>query len=407
MRGEQNEDAGTGGPSTDSVRSTLRLTLTRGLGPILIARLINRFGSAERVADATPEQLAQTPGIGRTLAREIADGVDDAVIEREIAVAASQGATILTLSDARYPPLLRLIPDPPPVLYVRGSFESDDVYGLAVVGTRRCSAYGRDQAGRLSAALAEHGFTIDSGGARGIDTESHRGALRVHGRTVAALGSGLARVYPEENAPLFDRIVSEGQGAVISEFPMETRPSKENFPRRNRIIAGLGLATLVIEAAEHSGALITARVACEDHNRDVMALPGRVDKPHAAGCHRMIREGWARLVTGVADIVETLEGAEYLVEAVRGTPVSRARPHRRPAPERSIIEDDASRSETPLESLSESQRRIVDSLDGDPVELDELAARTGLDIARLQADVTVLQIRGLITRTTSRGVSRR
>jgi len=383
----------------------LRLSMTPGIGPILIARLRERFGSAQAVLETPLTHLQQVQGISAERARAIHAGVDDSAVEAEVREAAERGAAIVTLEDATYPPLLRTIPDPPPILYVRGSIDPADAFGVAIVGTRNCSAYGRDQAGRLSAALAQRGLTIVSGGARGIDTEAHRGAIRGGGRTIVVMGAGLAHHYPPENEPLFESIVRDGRGALVSEFPMRAGPGKENFPRRNRIVSGLSLGTLVIEAGEHSGALITARLACEEHHREVFALPGNVDSPRAAGCHRMIREGWARLITGAADIVEALEGSEHLLAGAMRTA----------APGASLFDpagrDGAGEAGPPPSiarlNLTPSQQRILDSLDGRAVELDELSARTGLPIHTLQADLTILQIRGLIARTGLSAIERR
>ncbi len=392
------------------LRVMLRLSMTPGIGPILIARLRERFGSAQGVLEAPLTHLQQVQGISADKARAIQRGVDESEIDVELAEAAARGATVLSIDDPHYPPLLKSIPDPPPILYVRGSLEPTDVYSIAIVGTRNCSAYGRDQSGRLSAALAQRGLAIISGGARGIDTEAHRGAMRGGGRTLVVMGCGLSHHYPPENESLFESIVGESRGSLVSEFPMRLGPSKENFPRRNRIISGLSLGTLVIEAGDRSGALITARLACEEHHREVFAIPGNVDSPRAAGCHRMIREGWAKLVTGASDILESLEGSEHLVAgAMReagldlGAAESLFAP---PAQDRAATNE---RNPTPIAqlNLTPSQQKILEALDSNAVELDELSARTGLPIHTLQADITVLQIRGLVGKAGISTVERR
>ena len=394
----------------DHIRAMLRLSMTPGIGPILIGRLRERFGSAQAILAAPLTHLQQVQGISADKARAIHRGVDEAEIDVELTEAEARGVTVLSLDDPRYPPLLKSIADPPPVLYMRGSLEPTDVYSIAIVGTRNCSAYGRDQAGRLSAALAQRGLTIISGGARGIDTEAHRGTLRGGGRTIIVMGSGLAHCYPPENESLFESVVSDNRGALISEFPMRLGPSKENFPRRNRIISGLSLGTLVIEAGDRSGALITARLACEEHHREVFAIPGNVDSPRAAGCHKMIREGWAKLVTCAGDILESLEGSEYLVAgAMREAGLE-------PGEAASLFSQHSNEAACPHESkpkpiaelhLTPSQQRIIEALDNGAVELDELSARTGLPIHTLQADLTILQIRGLIGRAGISAIERR
>jgi len=399
-------------PTSDAdTRAMLRLSMTPGIGPILISRLHERFGSAPAILEAPLTHLQQVQGISAERARAIRAGVDEAAIEAEVREAASRGAMMISIDEARYPPLLKSIPDPPPILYVRGSLSPTDAFSVAIVGTRNCSAYGRDQAGRISAALAQRGLTIISGGARGVDSEAHRGALRGGGRTIIIMGAGLSHHYPPENESLFESVVSEGRGALVSEFPMRAGPNKENFPRRNRIISGMSLGTLVIEAGEHSGALITARLACEEHHREVFALPGNVDSPRATGCHKMIREGWARLVTGAGDIVDSLEGSEHLVAgALREAGVDageRASLFEQKGREKGESPAGDSAASIARLNLTPSQQRILDALDSSAVELDELSARTGLPIHTLQADLTILQIRGLIGRTGLSAIERR
>jgi len=268
--------------------------------------------------------------------------------------------------------------------------ERRDSLGLAMVGARRCTAYGREQAERLAGLCAQSGLTIISGGARGIDSAAHRAAMRVHGRTLAVLGSGLANPYPKENAELFDQIAAE-HGAVISELPMNAAPIAENFPRRNRIISGLSLGVLVVEAANRSGALITARLASEEHHREVLALPGRVDSTASAGCHRIIREGWATLVTNAADILDALgEAGQTLKAAMLET-------------ENEHSSDDP----TPATNLPAEQKTLFDALDSEPVTMDQLCSRSGLSIAQVQAQLTPLQLAGHIERLPGNRVRRR
>ena len=219
-----------------------------------------------------------------------------------------------------YPHLLAAIPDPPETLRVRGALPGSaarwDAACLAIVGSRRPTAYGRRQGDRFARFFAERGFDIVSGGARGIDAVAHRSALAMGGRTTVVLGGGLGRVYPPEHAALFDEIVAAG-GCVTSEVPDHTPPRPGLFPRRNRIVSGLSLGVLVIEAASRSGALITARLAVEEHGRDVLAIPGRLDDPSSAGCLRMLAEGWAALVRSPEEALEALEGAHSLLSVAR------------------------------------------------------------------------------------------
>ncbi len=256
-------------------------------------------------------------------------------VDAELARAAAAGATVICPDDGTYPPLLREIPDPPLVLYVRGTIEPRDLNAVAIVGSRKCSLYGREQAERFSALLAGAGFTVVSGGARGTDTAAHRGAiLHPAGRTIAVLGSGVDVAYPPENAALFEQLAR--RGAVLSEYPMGTPPAAENFPKRNRIVSGMSRGVLVVEADERSGALITARQAADDHNRPVFALPGRVDNPLSSGPHALIRDG-AVLVTKLEDILDDLgplpDGDDDAADRRPTEPVPAAdRRPRRPSP---------------------------------------------------------------------------
>ncbi len=257
------------------VRATLRLHLSEGVGAILFRRLVDAFGSAADVLAVGPAAWRKVQGIGPKLTKAIA-AVSDELVEDELTEAAARGVTILTESDAAYPSALQHLPDRPPVLYVRGRLEPADAVALGVVGARRCTHYGLEQAQRFGELLGKAGFTVVSGAARGIDTAAHRGALIAGGRTLAVMGCGLSHVYPPENAELLDRIVAEDRGAILSELPMKTAVLAGNFPTRNRIVSGLSLGVLVVEAARRSGARITARQAAEQ-GKEVFALPGRVD----------------------------------------------------------------------------------------------------------------------------------
>ncbi len=370
--------------------AVLALNLVPGLGPTLTNRCVQAMGSPQAVLGATARELGGIKGIGAKSADGIRHAidrlVDDRVVQRELELVEQHNATVLTVVDSGYPRLLRHIPDPPPVLYVQGEIREDDALALAIVGTRRCTAYGREQADRFSALCAQAGLCIVSGGAWGVDAAAHRAAMRVNGRTIAVLGSGLAVPYPAEHAELFNTIAGEGRGAVVSELPMAAPPRPEQFPRRNRIISGLSLGTLVIEAPTGSGAMITARLAAEEHGREVMALPGRVDSRSSAGCHKMVREGWATLVTNAADVLDALGETGQLLKVGLGEEQSGAEPQR-PAVQTA--------------SLTETQRQLVESL-GQARPLDQLAAATGLPVSTIQADLTMLEIRGVVRRDNGR-----
>ncbi len=289
------------------------------------------------------------------------------------------------MEDEEYPALLKLIDDPPTVLYVRGAIEPRDLQGLAIVGSRRCSYYGREQAERFGALLAGAGFTIVSGGARGIDSAAHRGALQhPQGRTIAVMGCGLDVVYPPENDALFRQIAQ--RGAVVSELPLGTPPNGENFPRRNRIVSGMSRGVLVVEADERSGALITARLANEDQGRPVFALPGRIDNRMSIGPHKLIRDG-AVLTAGIEDI---LEGLNPLPDSVRETTLFEEVP--------AVPEVAPPAVPSPVPSLTDRQQAVLREFHGEPTTVDQLIERTGLGAQDILQELTFLSLKGLAKR---------
>jgi DNA processing protein len=370
----------------------LRVVLAGGVGPVTFARLRDRLGSWDDIASASIASLAEVEGIGTARAVRLRAEMDGAAIDAERDAMASRGATLIVHGDEDYPALLAAIPDPPVALWVRGEIRPEDQAAIAIVGSRQCTAYGREQAARFAVALAQCGLTIMSGGARGIDGEAHRGALRAEGRTIVVCGHGLAHAYPPEHAEMFDR-VAEGRGAVISEHPMGVAPRPELFPRRNRIISGLSVGVVVIEAGRGSGALITARMAAEDHGREVMALPGRVDSPASAGCLEAIRDGWAALVTSHADVLLQIDSAGHLLKGAFAQVVAADAPGEQPA---------VAMGE---QNLTDSQRAIVAALRdaGRAMIPDDLVVATQLAPHMVMAELTVLQIRGLVARD-DRGV---
>ena len=280
----------------------LALNLIPSLGSIRIGRLLEFFGSAELVLHADETMLCQVRGIGSEMAAAIRGWKTLVNPDKELELAEQAGVSITTIFDANYPTALRDLPDPPLVLYHRGSWtEADGEKSVAIVGTRRASAYGRLVTRKMTNELVECGVTIISGLAKGIDTEAHEAALASRGRTIAIIGSGMNHIYPESNIPLSYRI-ADGHGAVVSEFPMNMLPSKTTFPMRNRIVSGWSRATLVVEAPNRSGSLITANIANEQ-GRLVYAVPGPIDRPSSEGCHTLIREG-AILATSARHIID-------------------------------------------------------------------------------------------------------
>jgi DNA processing protein len=366
---------------------TLRVVLASGIGPVTYSRFLESIGGPDRIVRASTVELASCDGIGRSRAESIRRAIDEVDPAAERTAMAEQGVRMIVRGvDDDFPPLLASIYDPPVALWLQGELREDDRLAVAIVGSRRCTTYGREQSGRFSALLAQSGLTIISGGAVGIDGEAHRGALRVNGRTIAILGCGLANRYPPQHEDLFSQIVHCG-GALISEYPMRTEPRAEHFPSRNRIISGLSLGVLVIEAANRSGALITARLAAEEHHREVMALPGRIDSPASAGCLRAIQEGWAALVVNHADVLRQLESVaptllQGAIEAGGSGDAMTPRP--------SLFDG----------QLTEPQQSIVNVLNdaGEAILIDTLAARTQLPLNQLMAELTLLEIRRRIVR---------
>jgi DNA processing protein len=369
-----------------SLLAWLTLSLTNGLGPVLSRRLVDAFGNADDAARATAAQLNVIDGIGSVKASSIAASLSKARDEaqRELDRAAAMNVELVCIDDDRYPALLKTVHGPPGVIYVRGTLEPRDLHAVAIVGSRKCSVYGREQAERFGANLAGVGVTVISGGARGIDTYAHKGALvPKNGRTIAVLGTGLDVAYPPENKDLFAQIA--GQGAVISDFPLGTPPVPENFPRRNRIVSALSRGVLVVEADVRSGALITARIAADDHNRPVFAIPGRVDNPLSAGPHKLIRDG-AVLAENVGDVIDNLgplpgqtRDANPTVPTLFDEPAA-----------------DAPRQAGP--PLSARQQTIVAALKGETLDVDRLADRTQLSPGVVLQEMTLLSLRGVVKR---------
>jgi DNA processing protein len=378
------------------LRDWLQLALTEGIGPILTARMVAVAGGAAQAAQADRRLLQKVEGIGSAKASSIAESLRKAAdaVDRELQRCEAAGIKLIGLGDGDYPALLRAIPDPPPVLYVQGMLEPRDLNAVAIVGSRTCSHYGREQADRFAGLLAGAGITVVSGGARGIDSAAHRGALsHPKGRTIAVLGCGLDIVYPPENESLFGQIAE--RGAILSEFPLGTPPLKENFPRRNRIVSGLSRGVLVIEADLTSGALITARQACDDHGRPVFALPGRVDNKLSDGPHALIRDG-AVLTTGLPDIIENLGPI----------PQNATLPAEEESPE-----DEQEPAEQPVAvsavTLTDRQRQVLDGLGSDATDVDGIIARTDLDAEVVLQELTHLSLRGLVRRADGQTYVRR
>ncbi|MFH1563239.1 MAG: DNA-processing protein DprA [Nitrospirota bacterium] len=289
--------------NNSDIKPWIQLNMITGIGPMRFATLLKHFGSPQAILSANASNLSQVKGIGPQLAQRIIEEKDKVKVDAELEKVEKEGVTVLTLDSEDYPMNLKSIYDPPPVLYLKGKLQPDDRLSIAMVGSRAATTYGKTIAERLAAELVHAGFTIISGLARGIDVASHRSAIDSNGRTIAVLGCGIDIIYPPENKKLFYEIIEHG--AIITEFPIGTPPEKFNFPQRNRIISGLSLGTVIVEAPLKSGALITADCALEQ-NREVFAVPGSVGSRLSQGTHQLIKQG-AKLTESAEDIIEELE----------------------------------------------------------------------------------------------------
>jgi len=287
----------------DAHEALVALNMIEGVGPVRTRSLLEHFGEAPKILAASEAALLQARNIGKDTAKAIRTWESAIDLPGELKRVKDFGAHVLIQTDDAYPDLLRQIYDPPPVLYVKGTLTAADKNAVALVGSRMTTTYGVETARKLGYQLAYMGVTTVSGGARGVDTAAHQGALNAKGRTIAVLGTGINLVFPPENAELFERIAA--RGAIISQFPFNRPADKQSFPIRNRIVAGMTLGTVVVEANLTSGALITANFATE-YGRQVFAVPGRIDSPRSKGCHDLIKRG-AKLCEGVEDILSEFE----------------------------------------------------------------------------------------------------
>lgn len=354
------------------LRDLLALSLVPGLGPRLTAALLRHFGSAAAARTATATQLQAVPLIGAKLAAQFAESLRAADIDREWDAVVRHGVTVIPLTAPEYPAPLREIPDPPPLLYLRGAFAAADANAVAVVGSRRCTGYGRRMAEAIAGGLARAGWTVVSGLALGIDGAAHAAALKVGGRTLAVLAGGLSRIYPPQHADLAEEVAKAG--ALVTEATMLLDPQAGMFPARNRIISGLSRGVVVVEAPDRSGALITAEHALEQ-GREVFAVPGPADSARSAGCLALIRNG-ARLVRGADDILEDLAGIAPLVPPP---------PQEPPKP-----------TEPP--ALDEVQRKVWDALADGPKPIDAIVRTVGLPVTRVSGVLMALEMKRVVRR---------
>jgi DNA processing protein len=359
----------------------LRLAGAENLGPATFLKFLEHFGSVDRALGASVGEMTNVAGIGFKKAERIAATRDKFDVKAELELADELGVWIINLEDARYPVLLKRIYDPPAVLYVKGTLTRSDNLGIGIVGSRRCSLYGQEQASRFGYLLASAGFTICSGMARGIDTAAHQGALSAGERTIAVQGCGLSKIFPPENAGLFELIAASG--ACVSELPLGYEPLSENFPPRNRIIAGLSLGVIVVEASLRSGALISARLGLEN-DREVMAVPGRIDSPLSKGTHQLIKQG-ARLIESVEDVIDALG---YVGGQLANHTIATA--------ERAEAEIDVPLFDVSQLSLSDSEKLIYGCLGDEPMHIEQIIAEADLSPGSINAALISLRLKGLI-----------
>jgi len=370
-----------GDKERERIGKWLRLHLTEQVGPRTFRKLRDCFGDVDRILGATAGELAAVKGIGPKKAEQICGAQKQIKVEEEMERAEELGVQIITLECEGYPALLKQIHTPPTVIFVKGELQRRDELAVAIVGSRRCSHYGREQAARLSHLLAAAGFTVVSGLARGIDSEAHRGALAAEGRTIAVLGCGLAEVYPPENVGLAERI---GQnGALVSELPMGFAPLAGMFHARNRIISGLSLGTIVVEASKNSGALITANYAVEQ-NREVLAVAGRVDAPGSWGPHKLIKDG-AVLVEKIEDVLEALGQVGSILSQHAKATSAKAEKSAEPG----LFDFERLQ-------LNEKERIIYNCLDHEARHIDDIITSSKLPMNEVYAAVTSLQLKGII-----------
>jgi DNA processing protein len=347
----------------------LALSLTPGIGSTLMRRLLDRFNTPEAVFHAPMKELSKIEGLGEKVAQEIRKGPLEKVVERELSLLREVGGRVITLKDEEYPKRLKDIYDPPALLYVRGELKKEDEFAISIVGSRKTTPYGRWFTEKVSQELARHGVTIVSGMARGIDSLAHWGAISGGGRTIAVLGCGVDVIYPSENRNLFAKMID--RGAILSEFPMGSPPEGGHFPRRNRIISGLSLGVVVVQASEKSGSLITAGYALEQ-GREVFAVPGNVGTESSRGTHRLIKEG-AKLVESSEDILEEI--------------LPQWRGERETTP----------KVEIPRPDLTEEEKVLYEFLSETPLHIDVMIRESRLDPGKVSSLLLNLELKGLVS----------
>jgi DNA processing protein len=353
----------------NSTEACIALNMLPTVGPVRLRKLLEVFREPQQILRAKRGELRKVEGIGNEVADQISNWEGIVDLAAELKRVGEFGATVITQGSLSYPNSLREIHAPPIVLYVWGELQERDHHAIGIIGARRTTHYGTESAKKLAYQLAYAGLTVISGLARGIDTAAHQGALAAKGRTIAVIGSGLAKLYPPENRALAEKI-RDGNGAIVSEFSMEIEPDRQTFPMRNRIIAGWSHGILVVEAGLNSGALITAAQALEQ-GRSVYAVPGHINAPSAMGSNRLIQQG-AKLVMDASDILDDLQ---ILLPETKPSPEAAARP---------------------LPPLSEEERRVYEAIDASETSIDEITARSHLASAAVSSTLLQLELKRLV-----------
>ncbi len=394
-------------------KSLIHLNLIPGIGNHTIRRLLAAFGSAEKSLAATSQELAQIDGLTPDVRQQLIEGGSRAPLAQELELIQQHQCHIVTINDDSYPPLLTQIDDSPVLLYIIGEFPLQDAPSIAIVGSRSPTEYGKTISQQLSHQLAERGVTIVSGFARGIDTCVHRGALEAGGCTVAVFGCGLSIIYPSTNRALAAEIIKSG--ALISEFPMTMPPHGNNFPRRNRVISGLTLGTLVVEASERSGSLITARHAAEQ-GREVFAVPGQIFSDVSRGTHSLINQG-ATLINSVDDLLDALS-QNYTKILGRESPEATLQPpprldrgskrpdkaaHPQSVEKKSTLAPQPTTKREPnpdkigvQSNLTPDEQAVLSAIDASSVHIDEIIRVTQLPIGKVSSLLVMLELKGIV-----------
>ena len=386
--------------------SLIHLNMIQGIGLKTVQVLRGVFGSAERALQATPDELSKIDQLSPAMCDLLRRKPVQYSIERELELIQEYGCQVLTLYDAAYPSQLKEVDTPPLLIYIRGELTSEDSLSISLVGSREAKDYGRKVGYRLSYQLAQRGLTVVSGLARGIDTSAHRGALEAGGRTIAVMGNGLSLVYPATNRDLAEKITESG--VLISEFPMGTKPKPNNFPRRNRIISGLTLGTVVVEASNRSGALITARLAGEQ-GREVFAVPGEIFSELSTGTHMLINNG-AKLINTVDDLLNELP--PYTLNQIQSKAPVASIPdiETEPSSQKPMVEKRASKraatqspaeGQQPIQSapppgLTPDERTIFDAIETPSSHIDTIVRTTKLPISQVSSVLLMLELKGIV-----------